>query len=102
MSEIMRELTYISYATQRNRTPDITPERWSGIYGSSVGFMESRYQAERRVYHEKASARYAEAYQNSQRSFDKSVNPRLYNHMIGPDGKELMVERHQIPEEWQR
>ena len=101
MSEIIRELTYISYATQRNRTPEITPERWSGIYGNSVHDMEARYQAERRVYQEKAHVRYAEAYQNSQRAFDKAVNPRLYNHMIGPDGRELMVEKYQIPAEWQ-
>lgn len=100
-SEIISELTYISYVTQREEAPDITPERWARIYGKSVNFMETRYQAERRVYQENTSKRYAEAYQNGQRDFDKAINPRLYNHMIGPNGQELMVEKYQIPVDWQ-
>lgn len=48
------------------------------------------------------SKRVAEAYQNGQRAFDKVLNPMIYNPMIGPDGRELMVEKHQIPDEWTR
>ena len=46
-SKLISELTYVSYATQRDLAPEISPERWGKIYGpESVEQMEERYQAE--------------------------------------------------------
>lgn len=40
-----------------------------------------------------ASKAFANAYQASQRSIDKEINPGFYRHSIGPDGQELMIEK---------
>ena len=46
MENLISELTYISYATNRDNAPQITPERWAKIY-SNVATMEIRYQDEK-------------------------------------------------------
>lgn len=38
-------LTYINYAHNRRRSPDISPKRWEAIYGPTTE-MEERFQAE--------------------------------------------------------
>lgn len=44
---IISQLTYISYATQRDQAPDISPYRWGKIYGqATVEEMEEIYQRE--------------------------------------------------------
>lgn len=45
--KVLDELTYISYAHNRNLSPDVSPERWAKVYGPSARLMEVRYQAER-------------------------------------------------------
>jgi len=40
------ELTYENYSANRERSPEITPERWARIYGPSAVQLEARYQAE--------------------------------------------------------
>jgi|HubBroStandDraft_5_1064220.scaffolds.fasta_scaffold236968_2 hypothetical protein len=45
--QIVDELTYTSYATQRDNSPEVIPERWGKIYGvEPAQLMEERYQAE--------------------------------------------------------
>ena len=41
------EADYRSYAYNRQRAPDITPERWMTIFGEHVTQMEERFQNER-------------------------------------------------------
>lgn len=42
-------LTYVSYTTNRDAAPDITPERWKKVYGPEVDSMEATYQAEQAI-----------------------------------------------------
>ena len=46
--EIIADLTYISYTTQRSLFPYVPPARWILVYGPQVSAMEQRYQAELR------------------------------------------------------
>lgn len=48
------------------------------------------------------SRAWAAEYQRSQRAIDKELNPGFYDKFIRPDGSVFMVEKSQIPEEWQR
>lgn len=43
--ELIDELTYRSYAYNRLRSPDISPERWSKIYGDTK-LMEIKFHNE--------------------------------------------------------
>jgi hypothetical protein len=45
-TQIIDELTYINYKANRERRPDITPEKWAKIY-PNVKLMEIRFQYER-------------------------------------------------------
>lgn len=45
--ELVEELTYRSYAHNRNLAPHIKPETWVKAYGDSVPEMEARYLRER-------------------------------------------------------
>ena len=45
--EIVDELTYRSYAFNRQRSPEITPERWEKVFGPSAARMEEKFQNER-------------------------------------------------------
>ena len=42
--ELLNEVNYSSYSAQRQYSPEISPERWKLIFGSSVDEMEKRYQ----------------------------------------------------------
>ena len=44
--DIVGDLTYRSYAYNRDRSPDITPEQWKTVFGPKVDIMERRYQQE--------------------------------------------------------
>lgn len=46
--EIIYDLVFINYAHNRDLAPDISPERWSRIYGDTTA-MEARYQRELRL-----------------------------------------------------
>jgi hypothetical protein len=39
-------LTYVNYRTNRNLSPDITPQQWTLVYGDTAE-MEARYQQEK-------------------------------------------------------
>lgn len=43
---IVSELTYISYAHNRDIAPEVSPERWAKIF-PSADILEARYAAER-------------------------------------------------------
>jgi hypothetical protein len=46
--DIVSDLTYMSYAHNRDISPDITPERWARIFGEELTQrMERRYQQEK-------------------------------------------------------
>ena len=45
--EIVDELTYRSYAENRRRSPDISPERWAKVFGVGAVQMEERFHSER-------------------------------------------------------
>ena len=45
--KLISDLTYVNYAANRDRAPEITPERWERIYGPTTPAMEARYQRER-------------------------------------------------------
>lgn len=47
--EIIDRLTYISYATNRDAAPHITPNSWEKVYGPEVDSMEAQYQAEKAI-----------------------------------------------------
>lgn len=47
MNAIIDELTYISYAHNREIAPHISPERWRKLYGQRTEAMEARYQKSR-------------------------------------------------------
>lgn len=44
--EIISDLVYINYAHNRDISPEISPERWSQIYGDTTN-MEARYRKEK-------------------------------------------------------
>ena len=46
-SEIVSELTYQSYAHNRQLSPDISPERWAKVFGVGAALMEERFHNER-------------------------------------------------------
>ncbi len=43
--KLVDELTYTCYKYNRERSPDITPERWGRIF-ADVELLEQRYQSE--------------------------------------------------------
>ncbi len=43
------DLLYEAYAWNRDRAPDITPERWKKILGPEVDAMEAQYQAQKLI-----------------------------------------------------
>lgn len=45
---VLSELTYISYASNRDRSPEVTPERWARIY-PYADILEARYQADKAI-----------------------------------------------------
>lgn len=47
--ELVGELTYGSYAFNRQDSPTTTPQQWKLVYGEAVELMESRYQEEQRL-----------------------------------------------------
>jgi Zn/Cd-binding protein ZinT len=47
MHELINNLIYRSYAYNRNRTPEITPEQWQGVYPNTHE-LERQYQEELR------------------------------------------------------
>lgn len=48
VAELIADLTYQTYAYNRGRSPDITPESWKAIFvGDDVDAFEARYQAEK-------------------------------------------------------
>ena len=47
ISKILDELTYRSYAHNRQLAPHITPERWAKVFGESAERLEKRFQDER-------------------------------------------------------
>ena len=44
--QIVDELTYRSYSFNRQRSPEIAPERWAKVFGPSAEGMEIRYRVE--------------------------------------------------------
>ncbi len=44
--KLVGELDYICYKYNRERTPEVTPDRWKLIFGNRVDILEPRYQAE--------------------------------------------------------
>ena len=44
-SEIVDELTYRSYAHNRQLSPDVAPERWMAVFGEGAAQMEERFTA---------------------------------------------------------
>ena len=48
VGEALSELIYISYATNRDRRPDITTARWAAIYHNAEA-LEAKYQAEKAI-----------------------------------------------------
>ena len=44
--QIVDELTYRSYAYNRERSPEVSPERWEKVFGPQAKQMEMRLQAE--------------------------------------------------------
>ena len=46
IGNVLDELTYINYKSNRGYKPDITPERWEKVYGPQTQEMERRYQRE--------------------------------------------------------
>lgn len=47
-TQIVSELTYINYAHNRSISPEVSPERWTKVYGARAQAMEERYQRERK------------------------------------------------------
>lgn len=45
--DLVKELTYINYASNRESSPQIPAADWKVIFGNDVGWMEERYQAEK-------------------------------------------------------
>lgn len=45
LDDLVDSLTYISYATQRDLAPHITPETWAKYFDNAEA-MEARYQRE--------------------------------------------------------
>jgi hypothetical protein len=45
--DIVSDLTFLNYAYNRDRSPEITPERWAKVYGPNTETMEMRYQREK-------------------------------------------------------
>lgn len=43
---LVSDLTYINYAYNRRRSPDVSPERWEKVYGPQTWVMEERFQRE--------------------------------------------------------
>ena len=48
VGEAIAELLFISYATNRDQRPDITPARWAAIYPNAEA-LEAKYQAEKAI-----------------------------------------------------
>ena len=48
IGEVLSELLYIGYATNRDQHPDITPARWAAIYPNAEA-LEAKYQAEKAI-----------------------------------------------------
>lgn len=46
--EVLSELLFISYATNRNQNPEITPARWAAIFPHAEA-LEAKYQAEKAI-----------------------------------------------------
>jgi hypothetical protein len=45
-TQLIDELTYSSYVSNRTFSPEVAPERWASIYGPlAAALMEMRYQA---------------------------------------------------------
>jgi len=49
LEDLVIDLMYEAYAWNRDRTPDITPERWKKILGPEVDLMEAKYQADKAI-----------------------------------------------------
>lgn len=48
MGEVVNELVYASYKANRDRNPEVTPERWRLVYqDADVDALEARYQREK-------------------------------------------------------
>lgn len=48
IDQLVDHLTYVNYACNRDRSPEITAEQWAGIF-SNAAAMEVRYQAEKAI-----------------------------------------------------
>lgn len=48
VATILDELTYRSYAYNRDIAPDIAPERWARLFADAEA-LERRYQSERKA-----------------------------------------------------
>lgn len=48
LPEVISELTYISYAANRDAAPHIAPERWAPHYPNATE-LEARYEAEKAI-----------------------------------------------------
>lgn len=60
-SSLVDELTFISYASNRDAAPHITPERWAPHYPNAAE-LEARYQAERAIGKARAQAEIDDAF----------------------------------------
>jgi hypothetical protein len=43
---VVDELTYLTYAHNRNHAPHASPEDWRCIFGNKIDALEARYQRE--------------------------------------------------------
>jgi hypothetical protein len=46
IQKIADDIIYLNYRFNRDRSPDISPERWKAIYGDKVNKFEVWYQAD--------------------------------------------------------
>lgn len=50
IANLLGDLTYRTYAHNRDTSPDITPRSWKKVFGyAEVDAMEARYQADRAI-----------------------------------------------------
>jgi len=46
ISKILDDIIYMGYRVNRERSPEISPERWKAIYGDRVDVYELWFQAD--------------------------------------------------------